>query len=128
MTSRRTDAATALVPTAVSPVAPASCRKVRPARAPQLQRLLSLGIVIGCLLAPQLASARSEYDPKRAGNPLKIVYYAVYPAAFLVEVLIFRPAYYIGQWEPFHTLFGTTRPPEEIEVQSDEESDEDDDS
>ncbi len=77
--------------------------------------VLAFGIAFGCLSAPSGVEARQEYDPTRAGNPLKIVYYVVYPVAFLVDRLIFRPAYYAGQWEPFHTLFGTTRPPEDLD-------------
>ncbi len=62
------------------------------------------------------APARAEYDPRKAGNPLKIVYYVAYPVAFTIDWLILRPAYYIGQVEPFHTVFGTTRHPKPPEV------------
>lgn len=57
------------------------------------------------------SAGASDYDPRKAGNPLKIVYYAVYPVALTIDYLILRPAYYIGQVEPFHTIFGTTRHP-----------------
>jgi hypothetical protein len=69
---------------------------------------------VGLACATWLAAtpAQAEYDPQKAGNPLKIVYYVVYPVALTVDWLILRPAWYIGQVEPFHTIFGTTRHPE----------------
>ena len=72
---------------------------------------LAAGLMLATLATTTSARA-SDYDPHTAGNPLKIVYYAVYPATLLIDYLILRPAYYIGQVEPFHTIFGTTRHPE----------------
>jgi hypothetical protein len=68
--------------------------------------LLVCAAVLASLGSPPPAQARDEYDPTRAGNPLKIVYYVVYPVAFTVDWLIFRPAYYIGSCQPFRSLFG----------------------
>jgi len=87
------------------------------------RKALILGVTLSCLAAPFRADARSDYDPQRAGNPLRIVYYAVYPVAWLVDVLIFRPAYHIGQYEPFHTVFGTERVPPELSEEIDRERD-----
>lgn len=98
------------------------------ARRPGLLPRLGAAVLGVALLATALpAQARSEYDPKRAGNPLRIVYYAVYPATLLLDWLIFRPAYYVGQCEPFHTIFGTERPLEDIERATAPERDADDD-
>ena len=72
-------------------------------------------LVSALALATWLSAAPAEaggYDPQKAGNPLKIVYYVVYPVAFTIDWVILRPAYYIGQVEPFHTIFGTQRDPE----------------
>lgn len=54
------------------------------------------------------ARAGDEYDPKRAGNPLRIAAYVVHPVGVLLDYLIFRPAWWIGQHEPFKTIFGVT--------------------
>ena len=57
-------------------------------------------------VAPSPASARDDYDPSRSGNPLKIVYYVAYPVLITVDTLIFRPAYFIGSYQPFRFFFG----------------------
>jgi hypothetical protein len=75
-------------------------------------RALVAGLAIAALSFAASPARASDYDPQKAGNPLKIVYYAVYPVAFAVDWLILRPAYFIGQYEPFHTIFGTTVHPE----------------
>lgn len=54
------------------------------------------------------AGAEAPYDPKRAGNPVRIAAYAVHPFGVLLDYLIFRPAWWIGQHEPFKTIFGVT--------------------
>jgi len=109
-------------------------KEAAPRRQHFVRRISGLILALGIAAAglglgmPQTASARgNDYDPTRAGNPLKIVYYAVYPAAFLVDRLIFRPAYYIGQWQPFHSLFGTTRPPVEVEIDDEDGANPDED-
>ena len=74
------------------------------------------------LLAPGAARAGSStlhgagYDPTDAGHPLKIAYYILYPVGVTLDYLIFRPAWHIGQVEPFRTLFGTPEPVEETPV------------
>jgi len=76
-----------------------------------IRNLLASGLLLAAVAGASPARA-TEYDPKKAGNPLKIVYYAAYPACLAIDWLILRPAFFIGQYEPFHTLFGTTRHPE----------------
>jgi hypothetical protein len=49
-----------------------------------------------------------EYDSKEAGHPLRIVAYALHPVGVVIDRLIFRPAWWLGSHEPFHTLFGRT--------------------
>lgn len=94
-----------------SPLGPTSTRPKRRSRTASALLALSLTVAI---CAPAISRA-DGYDAKKAGNPLKIVYYVVYPIGWTLDVLIFRPAYYIGQCEPFHTIFGTDRHPEEID-------------
>jgi hypothetical protein len=65
---------------------------------------------------PGSARADREYEASEAGNPLKIVYYVAYPVLGLVDVLIFRPAYFLGQYEPFQTIFGVADSPEDFEL------------
>jgi hypothetical protein len=77
-------------------------------------RTLRRAALAGALaLATWLSAGPAEagYDPQKAGNPFRIVYYVAYPVAFTIDWVILRPAYYIGQVEPFHTIFGTKRHP-----------------
>ncbi len=47
-----------------------------------------------------------DYDSKRAGHPLRIVAYAVHPVGVILDRLIFRPAWWLGSFEPVRTLVG----------------------
>jgi hypothetical protein len=49
-----------------------------------------------------------DYDSQSAGHPLRIAAYVLHPVGVIVDRLIFRPAWWIGSHEPFHTLFGRT--------------------
>jgi hypothetical protein len=51
-------------------------------------------------------SNSSSYDPTMSGHPVKIVYYALYPVGYVLDTLILRPAWWLGQREPFRTVFG----------------------
>lgn len=74
-----------------------SCRKV------------FVGLLAVCVLAvasPSLAERREGYAADEAGHPVKVVYYLLYPIGFVLDVLILSPAHWLGQHEPFRTLFG----------------------
>ncbi len=47
-----------------------------------------------------------DYDPERAGHPLRIVAYVLHPVGVALDYLIFRPAHWLGSHEPLRTLFG----------------------
>ena len=79
---------------------------------------LAAAALAAMVTVPGAARAGEGYDPQRAGNPLRIVYYAVYPVAFTLDWLIFRPAYYIGQCQPFRTVFGVELADENIEEET----------
>ena len=57
-----------------------------------------------CMSATPVAA--DDYDPQRAGHPVRIVAYAAHPVGVLLDLLIFRPAHWIGSHEPFASLFG----------------------
>ncbi|MFP6579407.1 MAG: hypothetical protein VCC02_06330 [Myxococcota bacterium] len=82
-------------------------------------RRIMAGLVGAAVLAlslPAAADRSPEYDPNQAGHPFKIVYYALYPIGFVLDVLILRPAHWLGQHEPFRTVFGVgeARDPSQI--------------
>ena len=78
------------------------------------QRLIPLLLILS-LAAPGALGAE-EYDTKKAGHPLKIAYYVLYPIGLTLDWLIFRPAWHIGQVEPFQTLFGVPEPASDVIV------------
>lgn len=51
-------------------------------------------------------AAADEYDPKRAGHPLRIVAYVLHPVGVLIDFILLRPAHWIGSKEPLRTVFG----------------------
>jgi hypothetical protein len=53
--------------------------------------------------APMLAD---EYDAQRAGHPARIVAYVAHPVGVILDLLIFRPAHWLGSFEPVAKLFG----------------------
>ena len=72
-------------------------------------RRLLVGLIAASVLAltsPAWAERRDAYDPQESGHPVKIAYYVLYPIGFIIDVLILRPAYWLGQHEPFSTVFG----------------------
>ncbi len=85
-----------------------------------MRRWAVAATLVVALSAPGLAGA-GDYDPKRAGHPLKLAYYALYPVGVALDYLIFRPAWHLGQIEPFQTLFGVPEPVPEA-LPSEEES------
>ncbi len=52
------------------------------------------------------APALGDHDPEDSGHPLRIVAYVAYPVGFIIDTLIFRPANWIVQFQPFRDLFG----------------------
>ena len=73
------------------------------------RRGLRLGVVLFVLAVALQASpvaGEEDYDPSEAGFPLRVVTYVVNPVGVALDYLIFRPAYWIGSYEPFRTVFG----------------------
>jgi hypothetical protein len=52
------------------------------------------------------ASRMSNYEPLRAGHPLRIAAYVLHPVGVILDYAIFRPFYWVGSHEPLRTLFG----------------------
>lgn len=70
-------------------------------------------VLLTCMLALVFASpvAAQRYQPKRAGHPLRIVAYALYPVGVILDRLIFHPAWVVAQYEPIRTLVGMEHVP-----------------
>lgn len=77
---------------------------MRPIR--RMSRIVALAVVIA--VAPLVGQA-AEYESRRAGHPLRIAAYALHPVGVLVDVLILRPAWWVGGLEPVRALVGRER-------------------
>jgi hypothetical protein len=75
---------------------------------------LVLLALVGLLLTPASTAmaerknyaASQSYDQSEAGHPVKIAYHLLYPVGFALNALILRPAWWLGQRQPFRTIFG----------------------
>jgi len=70
------------------------------------RKLLAGLLVASALCAGALDARADEYEPGRAGHPVRMLAYALHPVGVLLDYLIFRPAHWVGSREPFKTLFG----------------------
>ena len=75
------------------------------ARGRGIRRKLAGGLAL-LLLGSAGPALADEYDPKRAGHPLRIVAYVLHPIGVAIDYLILRPAHWVGSQEPFKTVFG----------------------
>lgn len=79
--------------------------------------VLRILLICMLLLASAPARAQAPYDPQRAGHPVRIVAYVVHPVGWLLDRLIFFPAWWIGGHEPLRSIFGHEGlPGERVEV------------
>jgi hypothetical protein len=72
-------------------------------------RRIARGLAAALALAAfGLASgARADdYDPQRAGHPVRILAYAVHPVGVVLDLLIFRPAHWVGSLPGVDKFFG----------------------
>jgi len=68
-----------------------------------------LGLALaGALLGTARPASADDYDPRRAGHPLRIIAYALHPIGVAFDYLLFRPAHWLGHREPIRTIFGHT--------------------
>jgi hypothetical protein len=82
-------------------------RSIRPARQHRAWWLLGLVVLALVVSAVPARSEQQEvYDPKRAGNPVRIAAYIMSPVGVLIDYAILRPCWWIGSHEPFRTIFG----------------------
>ena len=60
-------------------------------------------------LALALPVAADDYDPHRAAHPMRIVAYVLHPVGVVLDLLLFRPAHWLGSHEPIASLVGHER-------------------
>ena len=70
------------------------------------RRLVASWIVASALLVSAAPASADEYEPRRAGHPLRIIAYVLHPVGVAFDYLLFRPAHWLGHKEPLKTIFG----------------------
>jgi len=80
-------------------------REHRSLRAPVGRRVLA-GLAAALWLAMPMAAAADDYDPQRAGHPVRMIAYALHPVGVIVDILILRPAHWIGSLPGLDEFFG----------------------
>jgi len=64
---------------------------------------LTLTLVLAMGSVPASAD---DYDSSEAGNPLRILAYVLHPVGVVLDVLIFRPAHWLGSQPVISQLVG----------------------
>ncbi len=77
----------------------------RRSRRSRARSALAALLLAGALLWPGAALA-DDYDPLRAGHPLRVVAYVVHPVGVALDWLIMRPAHWLGSQPVLRTIFG----------------------
>jgi hypothetical protein len=71
---------------------------------------VSLAAVLALAALAAAAPARADtYDPQRAGHPVRVLAYIVHPVGVMLDLLIFRPAHWIGSQPGLDKFFGHKR-------------------
>ena len=71
----------------------------------RLRGILLAGLAALWLAVPGAALA-DDYDPQRAGHPLRIAAYVLHPVGVAVDWLVLRPAHWLGSQPVLRSLFG----------------------
>jgi len=80
--------------------------RLRRRPSPFFRRFAAAGVLATLVAAAAPAALADDYDPDRAGHPLRIVAYVVHPIGVAFEWLVMRPAHWVVNHEPFSTIFG----------------------
>jgi len=76
-------------------------------RHPRSRRSVRALVAALALAAFGATAARADdYDPQRAGHPVRIIAYAAHPVGVMLDLLIFRPAHWVGSQPVLDKLFG----------------------
>lgn len=70
------------------------------------RRVAALVLLVSIGLAAASPAFADRYDKHRAGHPLRIAVYLIYPIGALLDVLIMRPAHWLISQEPFKSAVG----------------------
>jgi hypothetical protein len=72
-----------------------------------LRALCPLAVAVILTFTATVGDAEADrYDPKKAGNPIRISAYLLHPVGVLIDYGLMRPCFWVVQREPFSTIFG----------------------
>ncbi len=72
-------------------------------------RRIALAAVLASAIALGAAPAQADrHDIHRSGHPMRVAAYILYPVGLLIDTIIFRPAHWVVNHEPFKQIFGHT--------------------
>ncbi len=74
-------------------------------------------LLVLALAVPSLLQA-AEYKPRQSGHPLRIVAYALHPVGYILDRLVFYPAWWMAQWEPLGALVGMKRTARNVQLEA----------
>lgn len=69
-------------------------------------RIRAAAWIAAAAVATAAPAAADEYDPQRAGHPLRLVAYVLHPIGVAFDYLLMRPAHWVVHHEPLLTIFG----------------------
>jgi hypothetical protein len=72
------------------------------------KRSLAGALAVAAVLAVAGPARADDYDPGRAGHPLRLIAYALHPVGVAIDYLLMRPAHWLVEKEPARTIFGHT--------------------
>ena len=78
-------------------------------RSPSRRIARSLAVALALAALGSTAVRADEYDPQRAGHPARILAYAIHPVGVILDLLIFRPAHWVGSLPGVDKFFGHER-------------------
>ncbi len=102
--SNASDSNQADLRTAVTPELSRSTRL--PQRKSFARQVAAIVLLVTMSIAAASPAFADRYDKKRAGHPLRIAAYVLYPVGALLDVLIVRPAHWLISQEPFKSAVG----------------------
>ena len=72
----------------------------------RFKRSLAALSVASLLLLSAAPAAADEYDPQKAGHPLRLIAYVLHPVGVVLDLLIVRPAHWLVSQEGLDEFFG----------------------
>jgi hypothetical protein len=76
--------------------------------------MVAAGVLAWTALPAEAQTDR--YDPKKAGNPLRLTAYVLHPVGVLIDYGLMRPCFWVVQREPFSKIFGYERPRDQHDI------------